>query len=314
MKAFHEVRSYASDFMVWQSSYENISFLAHWHQELELIYVRSGAAHFSISDDEFTARAGDLVVVDTGEFHYSDSYEYRNHLDFIIFDPSIVSSHYRHSHFASPLVTAAQLKQYGMTDEVERLFSTVTDELREKQPYYQEIVSSAIRGFFCRLRRSHPCSSDPDVIRSHRMSMLYDMQQLLTYIDEHYSEDISLSFAAQKMNFSESHFSRIFKKLVGMNFVHYLNAVRVEQAASMLRTTGTKVADIALACGFDNIRSFNRTFKEYTGYTPTQFQQLSGSEAQLISYYRRKSSQKEYVENDSLTLVKNPEHPSSAQK
>ncbi len=43
MKAFHEVRSYDSDFMVWHSNYENIGFLAHWHKEIELIYVRSGS-------------------------------------------------------------------------------------------------------------------------------------------------------------------------------------------------------------------------------------------------------------------------------
>ena len=36
MKAFHEVRSYDSDFMVWHSNYENIGFLAHWHKEIEL--------------------------------------------------------------------------------------------------------------------------------------------------------------------------------------------------------------------------------------------------------------------------------------
>lgn len=44
MKAFHEVRNYRSDFMVWQCAYTNISFLAHWHQEIELVYLRSGSA------------------------------------------------------------------------------------------------------------------------------------------------------------------------------------------------------------------------------------------------------------------------------
>ena len=39
MKAFHEVRNYDSDYMVWHSRYENVGFLAHWHKEIELIYV-----------------------------------------------------------------------------------------------------------------------------------------------------------------------------------------------------------------------------------------------------------------------------------
>ena len=100
MKAFHEVRSYDSDFMVWHGFYENISFLAHWHQEIELIYLRSGSARLSINDYNFTAHAGDLVVVDSGDFHYSDSSELKNSLDFLVFDPGIISSLYHPAHFS----------------------------------------------------------------------------------------------------------------------------------------------------------------------------------------------------------------------
>ena len=305
MKAFHEVRNYDSGLMVWQSSYENISFLAHWHQELELIYIHSGQARFCINDDEFIAHAGDLVYVDTGDFHYSDSAEYENHLDFIILDPGVITSHYHHAHFTHPLITAEMLKSYGLEADVVRLFSQVSEELSAGKPYYPEIVSAMLKEFIFRLRRSHPRMDKAAVTRSHRLDTLSDIQQLLTYIDEHYGEDITLTLAARKMNLSESHFSKTFKKLVGLNFVTYLNAVRVEQAASMLRDSGKKIADIALTCGFGNIRSFNRTFKEYTGYTPTQFLSLTDSQVRNFSFYKRKLDQKEYVHNDSLTLIKN---------
>ena len=65
--------------------------------------------------------------------------------------------------------------------------------------------------------------------------MLYDLQQLLSYIDDHYAENITLAFAAEKMGFSDSHFSKVFKKLIGINFITYLNMVRVEQAAADLK-------------------------------------------------------------------------------
>ena len=113
MKAFHEVRNYRSDFMVWQCAYTNISFLAHWHQEIELVYLRSGSARFCINEHNFTARAGDLVLIDTGDIHYSDSSEMKNELDFLIFDPSVVSPLYRHSNFAHPLITAKMLENWG---------------------------------------------------------------------------------------------------------------------------------------------------------------------------------------------------------
>ena len=91
MKAFHEVRNYNSDLMVWYSGYENISFVAHWQKEIELVYIRSGEASFHVADQSFTAHAGDLVVCESGQIHYSDSYNTKNHLDFLIFDTNLIS-------------------------------------------------------------------------------------------------------------------------------------------------------------------------------------------------------------------------------
>ena len=88
MKAFHEVRNYDSDYMVWHSRYDNIGFLAHWHKEIELIYVRSGSCLLSVTDQTFLARTGDLAVCESGMIHYSDSHGMDNSLDFIIFDDS----------------------------------------------------------------------------------------------------------------------------------------------------------------------------------------------------------------------------------
>ena len=90
MKAFHEIRNYNSDLMVWHSGYENISFVAHWQKEIELVYVRSGEASFHVADQSFTAHAGDLVICESGQIHYSDSYTSQNHLDFLIFDTNII--------------------------------------------------------------------------------------------------------------------------------------------------------------------------------------------------------------------------------
>lgn len=304
MKAFHEVRSYKSDFMVWQCAYQNISFLAHWHQEIELIYIRSGSARFSVNEHNFTARSGDLVIVDTGDFHYSDSSEMKNELDFLIFDPSVVSSLYRHSNFSHPLVTAEKLSEYGLQSDLLSLFNDIHQELLDRKPYYQEVATAVLRAFWYRLRRCLPRAS-MDQSLNRRSHMLGDMQQLLAYIDTHYGDDLTLSFAASEMGFSESYFSRVFKRLMGINFVTYLNMVRVEHAAAKLKDSQSRVLDVALSSGFNNIRTFNRVFKEITGYTPSQFLNLDDPDSINLSYYKRKSSHQEFVQDDSLTVVRN---------
>lgn len=305
MKAFHEVRNYDSDFMVWHSSYKNISFLAHWHKEIEFIYIRGGSARISINDYIFIARQGDLVICDSGNIHYSDSYDVDNSLDFVVFDPNIVSPLYEKTNFAHPLITAELLRELELDRKLIHLIDVLKKETRQKEPYYREIVTAALTEFWYQLLRKLPKEHSQSTQTSKRDTMLYDLQQLLSYIDTHYYENLSLDFAANKMGFSESHFSKIFKKLTGINYVNYINLIRVEHAASQLKNTPDKVTDIAINCGFNNIRNFNRVFKSITGFTPTAFAIGTYSDVYSLSYYNRKSSDKQFVEHDSITVINN---------
>ena len=120
------------------------------------------------------------------------------------------------------------------------------------------------------LLRVHPSIAKDVLAENHRMEMLVELQNLLTYINRNYREDITLEKAAAVLHFSPSYFSKLFKRLTGMNFVNYINVVRVEKAIEELQTTAKKITDIAVDCGFSNVRTFNRVFKEITGQTPTQ--------------------------------------------
>lgn len=304
MKAFHEVRNYRSDLMVWYSGYENISFVAHWQKEIELVYVRSGEAVFHVADHSFTAHAGDLVICESGQIHYSDSYNNKNLLDFLIFDPSVISAVFHDAHFKYPLVTAEELTRFGLSESLSRLFQKVSEELDKKQPYYKEIITASIREFWFLLKRSLP-QEERAKDDSRRNRMLEDLQELLDHIDRHYAEDLTLEYAASMMHFSPSHFSKTFKKLMGMNYVTYVNMVRIEQAIRLLGTGHYRMTDLALECGFSNIRSFNRVFKEITGYTPTEFSAQTDPELYKTTYYHRKSQEAEYVEGDSTTMRPN---------
>lgn len=304
MKAFHEVRNYSSDLMVWHSSYENISFVAHWQKEIELVYVKNGEASFHVADQSFIARTGDLVICESGQIHYSDSYNTQNQLDFLIFDTNVISSRYHNPHFKNVLVTAEELEEMGLNTSLERVFSLVARELDKKQPYYKDIITAAIREFWFLLKRELPREEKAKDDRR-RSRLLEEFQELLDYIDKHYAEDLTLDHASSMLHFSPSHFSKTFKKLMGMNYVTYVNMVRIEQAIQMLTTNQYRMIDIALECGFSNIRSFNRVFKEITGYTPTDFSAQVDPDLYKTTYYHRKSGDTEYVEGESTTMRPN---------
>ena len=286
MRAFHEVRNYPSDFMVWQGQYKNISFIAHWHRELELIYVRAGSAEIHVTDRALHARAGDLILCDSGDVHYCDRHSSDSCFDFVLFDTGILPGRYQYGAVKGPLLSAEQLAQAGLDGELQTLLAVLESELKNRAPHYQEIVRAQLRLFWYRLRRAFPAALSETPAPGRRQATLSGLQELLTFLEEHCGEPVTLADAARRMGFSVSHFSRLFKQLTGTGFVHYVNLLRISKAAELLMTTDSRVTDVAFACGFGNVRSFNRVFHELTGYTPSDYVKQPESRSYNFTYYR----------------------------
>ncbi|AFC29402.1 YesN9 [Paenibacillus mucilaginosus 3016] len=100
---------------------------------------------------------------------------------------------------------------------------------------------------------------------------VHPVDGVLAYIREHYAEPITLSGAAEKVYLNPSYLSTLFKSRLGVSFIEYLTNLRVEEAKKRLLYSREKIASIAEASGFSNIRHFNRVFKSATGLTPLEF-------------------------------------------
>lgn len=97
------------------------------------------------------------------------------------------------------------------------------------------------------------------------------IEAIIKFIKTNFSKPIGLVDAAQSVNLSESHLSRLFKEITGVNYLQYLNAYRINQSLGMLCNPRLSIGDISLACGFPNPGYFAKIFRKYIGMTPTQF-------------------------------------------
>ena len=91
------------------------------------------------------------------------------------------------------------------------------------------------------------------------------------YIEQHYQENLTLNDAAEYFKYSPSYFSRLFKETLGVNFLSYLNFVRVSHAAQELGNGHQNLSKCAFNNGFPNTKSFINTFKKLYGCTPSLF-------------------------------------------
>jgi AraC family transcriptional regulator of adaptative response / methylphosphotriester-DNA alkyltransferase methyltransferase len=94
------------------------------------------------------------------------------------------------------------------------------------------------------------------------------------YIDQHFTEKLTLESLATICHGSPYHMHRTFKKIKGITPVEYIQQVRVQAAKKYLIETNKAIGDIALCVGMANTPYFITLFKKKTGLTPVQFRQM----------------------------------------
>ncbi len=99
----------------------------------------------------------------------------------------------------------------------------------------------------------------------------YPWNRLLQYVNEHYSEHISLAKAACITGLDICSFAAFFRKSVGINFVDWIREVRVEKAIELMKARDFSIPEIAYEVGFGDLRMFGRAFKKHTLKTPSEF-------------------------------------------
>jgi YesN/AraC family two-component response regulator len=109
------------------------------------------------------------------------------------------------------------------------------------------------------------------------LSQYHKIREAVRFINDNYRTDICLAAAAGEAGMSPSHFSRIFKKVMGLSYQDYLHGRRITKAKNLLRTSAQSITEIAVSVGFADPTGFGRIFKKLTGYTPSAFRSLPQS-------------------------------------
>ncbi len=106
--------------------------------------------------------------------------------------------------------------------------------------------------------------------------IINEMQQtkdvILNYVDENYSTIECLEDVADIFNYNYTYFSRLFKKITGMSMVKYITKKRIEKAKKLLiMDPNISVGMVGSLVGYADQQYFGRTFKDYTGQSPSEF-------------------------------------------
>ena len=247
----------------------------HWHEELELICIHSGIGVVTVQARQFVVREGDLILVPPQQVHSIRQHrEEEMHYHTVLFRLSLLEQSPRVANYTAVLLDKTKTHPVFLQkgSELNSLLRPSVGQLleyREKRDTAFDLLVYA-QMYTSLYHIVRHCGEE--AAEQVRKSANYEkLRELLTWLKVQYPNAITVSQAAARCGFSESHFMRLFRELTGTSFAQYVKQLRLTAAADLLRTTGDRVGEIAESTGFHNLSYFTRAFSEKYHMSPGDY-------------------------------------------
>ncbi len=231
----------------------------------KLYYIRRGECELVIEGEVFRAVPGMLFLIPAhtkhSYYHINTNYieKYWMHFELKTGDDQALKS------LGLPYYVTVSEKE--PLDDLFREIITLSRQMDLASRMQEKAAILKLIGTYIRLSQkagytpASPLHSSPEG----------DILRVIEYMNSHLSSKITVAELAELMHIHPNYFIRLFKTHMGVPPLNYLTKLRVERAKSLLENTSLPISHVMQQVGFDDISSFSRFFRHYTGYNPRQF-------------------------------------------
>ena len=228
-------------------------YMTHWHNATEMIVALENCYTVTVQNQIFHLQPGDILVVPPGALHSIQGNPKGEGSRFIfLFELTIFNSMYDFRFVRSAFSNAVLINQTTCPDIYEH---EITVLMQCAEVYWSDspirilqIYSLLLQFFICYTQnllagKISPNAQSQLANSDHKTAI----QTLLSKIETH------------------------FRICTGHTYWDYINQIRLKKASQLLVETNDAICKIALACGFHDVSSFNRSFKKDIGCTPSEY-------------------------------------------
>lgn len=266
------------------------AFHIHWHEQMEIKYIVSGQISVICDSKVIAAQAGDVVIANSYERHITHMVEEKGaRYHMLAVDLSQLFAGGFLSPLFKPYLNGAYRFEHLVQDSalkklIKRLFDVLS------QPDNRGLLEAygLFILFFSKMQEKYRST---DFIKTNHNTVTKRQKHIantaLSYIFEHYAEELSLPELAEQCFITEEHLCRVFKSVIGRTPKAYIAEFRINKAASLLIHSQLSITEVAWRVGFNDNAYFCRCFKKHTGMSPSAYIK---HQQQLLSDGASKSS------------------------
>lgn len=248
----------------------------HWHNDFEFTYISAGEMSYSVNGMPIRLSEGQMIFVNSARMHYN-FWDKGENGDFIctIFHPSMLDKRWAEKYMDSIIGSNAPsyivfrpeiLREKRIIDMVLKLNETA----EKQEDGYELRVMACIYEISLSLMEYMKAAPDKTPENNKKLEALHRM---IGFVQQNYSEKISLADIAAAGFVSRTVCCEIFRKLAGRTPVEYLTEYRISRSTDLLSSGDMSITEIADACGYGGSSYFTETFRRIMGCTPTEFRQ-----------------------------------------
>ena len=246
----------------------------HWHDELEIIYVKSGFLTVSISGENYIGTPGDAFVVSPGNLHFmgsqTDTVDYFTFL-FPLKYISFRTDDMLDDKLLEPLNSGHLMINPRVKDSAKELCEQLIDIYMAENDETESKITAQIKTKIILLQFILEMWKKGFVIENDTSGRNIVEKEMVSYIQQNFTGKISLKEFGEQFHLSEKYISRYFKEHFHITLSQYITYLRLENAKQLLQDTDLSVTETAMQSGYQNVSYFIRSFKKTYGISPLKY-------------------------------------------
>lgn len=237
----------------------DLNFPDHIHNSFEIIIATEGEMEVTVLGNKHIVRGNECVLVFPYQLHQIKTESHAKHA-ILIFSPQLVRA------FSKKIETQAPKSNKFLLDKF--YIDKITKLEKEKNPI-------ELKGLLYSICAEFDKTAEYAESKGGKQDLLL---QIFNFVSNNYKSKCSLYELAKETSYSYVYLSKHFSKSTGISYTEYVCRFRINEACYLLLNTSSTMVDIAYECGFECLRSFNRSFKAIIGISPSEYRkQKSGT-------------------------------------
>ena len=246
----------------------------HWHDEFEIIYVRSGFLAVSISGESYIGKTGDAFVVSPGNLHLMGSQT--GTVDYYTFLFPLKCISFRtddmlDEKLLEPLNSGHLMICPRVKDTAKELCEQLIEIYEAKKDESESKITTQVRTKIILLQFILEMWKKGFVIENDTSGRNTVEKEMVSYIQQNFTGKISLREFGEQFHLSEKYISRYFKEHFHITLSQYVTYLRLEHAKQLLQDTDIPVTDVAMQSGYQNVSYFIRSFQKAYAVSPLKY-------------------------------------------